>query len=81
MNWEGFGRKHLDLKCYPCICLEELRKARETSLMISCVPNEIQTKHFRNISPDRYRYFRLLRRYNHIVDKTNRPNPTWQYSI
>jgi hypothetical protein len=37
MNWKGCGREQLwpDLKYYPGICLERLRKAMTTSVRIA----------------------------------------------
>lgn len=46
----------IQLRHYPRMCLEGLRKPRETSVKIADIPVEIQAKNLPNKSQEPYRY-------------------------
>jgi hypothetical protein len=52
MNREGGGIKRLwaNLNEYPEICLEGVRKPRETSVRVADIQTEIRSKHLPNTS-------------------------------
>jgi hypothetical protein len=56
MNWKGCGRKWLwpNLRYYPSVCLEELRKTMKTSVKIPSVWAKISTWDLLSMKQEHY---------------------------